>query len=95
VRKKKRRSYPVHNGIREAISRAVVIFGSEKNLAEAVGVSQQNMNRVVRKGRVSAEVAIEIHRATKGFVPGNQLRPDLWRRPEDVPVEVQQRAASR
>jgi DNA-binding transcriptional regulator YdaS (Cro superfamily) len=78
------------NGSRAAIDRAVMIFGSEKKLAAAVGVAQQVLNRAVRRGRVSPELAIAIQRATKGFVTANELRPDLWRRAEDVPVEKRQ-----
>jgi DNA-binding transcriptional regulator YdaS (Cro superfamily) len=36
---------------------------------------------------VSPQQAIAIHRATRGAVPGSALRPDLWCRPEHVPVQ--------
>jgi len=68
------------------LGRAIEIFGSERALALRIGISQQNMNRIVRKGQVSPQVAIGIHRETQGKVTGNQLRPDLWRRPSHVPV---------
>jgi DNA-binding transcriptional regulator YdaS (Cro superfamily) len=71
----------------EALARAVNMFGSEKKLAAAVGVAQQVLNRAVKRGRVSPELAIAIQKATGGIVTANDLRPDLWRRAEDVPVE--------
>lgn len=34
----------------------------------------------------SQALAIRIHVFTDGAVPANVLRPDMWRRPEDVPL---------
>jgi DNA-binding transcriptional regulator YdaS (Cro superfamily) len=78
-----------------ALRRAVELFGSENRLAAALGISQQNLNRAVRRGRVSPQLAIAIQKATGGNVTASELRPDLWRRAQDVPVEVKQPAASR
>ena len=80
---------PKGTSSRAAIARAVKMFGSEKKLAAAAGVAQQVLNRAVKRGRVSPELAKAIQRATGGAVTANELRPDLWRRPEDVPVESQ------
>lgn len=77
------------NGSRHAITRAIELFGSEAKLARATGFAQQVFNRAVRRGRVSAELAIAIQKATGGAVTADELRPDLWRRAEDVPVEKQ------
>jgi DNA-binding transcriptional regulator YdaS (Cro superfamily) len=74
---------------------AVKLFGSENKLAEAVGISQQNLNRAVRRGRVSPQLAMAIQRVTHGLVTANELRPDLWRKARDVPIEIKQPAASR
>ena len=84
-----RRSTPESNRSRSALARAVKMFGSEKKLAVAVGIAQQVLNRAVKRGRVSPELAKAIQRATGGAVTANELRPDLWRRAEDVPVESQ------
>jgi DNA-binding transcriptional regulator YdaS (Cro superfamily) len=84
-----RRSTPKSDGSRSALARAVAMFGSETKLAMAVGIAQQVLNRAVRRGRVSPELAKAIQRATGGAVTANELRPDLWRRAEDVPVESQ------
>ena len=57
------------------------------DLAAAMGVAQQTVSKLSRgEIPVSPEQAIAIHRATAGAVPGSALRPDLWRRPEHVPV---------
>ena len=82
-----RRPTPESNRSRSALARAVAMFGSEKKLATAVGIAQQVLNRAVKRGRVSPELAKAIQRATGGAVTANELRPDLWRRAEDVPVE--------
>jgi DNA-binding transcriptional regulator YdaS (Cro superfamily) len=71
--------------INRALAKAVDLFGSEKALAEAVGIAQQNMNRAIKRGRVSPTVAIGIHHATNGLVTADELRPDLWTRPDHVP----------
>ena len=61
----------------------------QEDLAAAMGVAQQTVSRLLRgEISVSPEQAIAIHRATNGAVPGSALRPDLWCRPEHVPVEV-------
>jgi hypothetical protein len=31
-------------------------------------------------------MALAVHRFTGGAVPASALRPDLWARPQDVPV---------
>jgi DNA-binding transcriptional regulator YdaS (Cro superfamily) len=79
----------------EALRLAVELFGSERKLAQACGLAQQNMNRAIKRGRVSPHLAIAIQRATGGNVTASELRPDLWRRAEDVPIELKQPAASR
>lgn len=78
----------------EALSQAIVLAGSEKKLANAVGVAQSYISKAKRTGRISDRVAIAIHRFTKGQVPGSALRPDLWRVPEHVPVAPDGSAAS-
>jgi DNA-binding transcriptional regulator YdaS (Cro superfamily) len=51
-------------------------------------VSQAAISKAKIGGRVSPRLALAIHRATGGAVPASVLRPDLWRRPADVPVEA-------
>src|SRR4051812_3858229 len=62
--------------------------GRQEDLAAAMGVAQQTVSKLLRgEVPVSPEQAIAIHRATRGAVPGSALRPDLWCRPEHVPVQ--------
>jgi DNA-binding transcriptional regulator YdaS (Cro superfamily) len=73
---------------RALVVEAVRIAGSQAALAEQIGRSQQLVSFLCTHAReISAEDSIGIHRATRGKVPASALRPDLWRRPEDVPVE--------
>jgi DNA-binding transcriptional regulator YdaS (Cro superfamily) len=67
----------------------------QEDLAAAMGVTQQTVSKLSRgEIPVSPEQAIAIHRATRGAVPGSALRPDLWRRPEHVPVDGTSELAS-
>jgi DNA-binding transcriptional regulator YdaS (Cro superfamily) len=75
---------PVH--VKQAISRAIALAGSEVKLAAACGVTQPAISKVKLTGRISPRLALAVHRATAGRVPASELRPDLWRNPEDVPV---------
>ena len=62
--------------------------GRQEDLAAAMGVAQQTVSKLLRgEVPVSPEQAIAIHRAPRGAVPGSALRPDLWCRPEHVPVD--------
>ena len=69
-----------------AVARAIALKESQHKLAAACGVSQSLISKAKIDGRLSARLAIAIHRATAGAVPGSALRPDLWRSPEHVPL---------
>jgi DNA-binding transcriptional regulator YdaS (Cro superfamily) len=73
--------------VRELIKAAVRKCGSQAKLGARAGVKQASIWTAIQAGRVSAELALGIHRATGGEVPGSKLRPDLWARPEHVPAE--------
>jgi len=61
------------------IKRAIKKVGSQKKLAEAIGLSQQGVSYLLNSSsRVSAEVAIKIERATAGEISRAELRPDLF-----------------
>lgn len=68
------------------ISAAIEIVGSQAKLADAIGVRQQTISKLLRgqRQKVSAEIAVGIHQATGGKVSKWQLRPDLF----EAPVEV-------
>lgn len=65
-----------HAGIQAAINH----FGSQAKLAAALPRwSQQTISRVLNgRNRISAELAIDIEKATKGSVPRWTLRPDIF-----------------
>lgn len=71
--------------VRELIESAAKLLGSETKLAEACGVSQNAIWQAKTRGRVSPDLAISIHWATRKRVSGNLMRPDLWRRSSHVP----------
>lgn len=60
---------------------------TQQALADAIDFSQGRIAQIIAGEKASPELAIAIHRFTGGAVPGSTLRPDLWRRPEDVPTE--------
>jgi DNA-binding transcriptional regulator YdaS (Cro superfamily) len=79
-----------------AFARAIRIAGSECKLAAATGYSQVAINKARRRGSVSPRMALAVHRFTGGAVPASALRPDLWARPQDVPIiDVQVAPAAR
>jgi DNA-binding transcriptional regulator YdaS (Cro superfamily) len=69
-----------------AFARAIRLAGSECKLAAALGYSQVAINKARRRGSVSPEMALAVHRFSGGAVPASALRPDLWARPQDVPL---------
>jgi len=58
-------------------------FGSQQRLAEACGVTQVAISKLLRADRVSAEMAVRIEAATNGKIGRWRLRPDLWSKPQD------------
>lgn len=66
------------DAIREHIKRAIRIAGSEKKLGELVGRSQHAIWSAKELGRVTAELAVRIERATEGQVSRFDLKPDLF-----------------
>ena len=68
------------------ISAAIEIVGSQQKLADAVGVRQQTISKLLlgHRSRVSAEIAVGIHNATGGAVPKWRLRPDIFEAPQEV-----------
>jgi DNA-binding transcriptional regulator YdaS (Cro superfamily) len=70
---------------RPHIERAIALRGSQAKLANEIGRSQQYISWLLKEAeQVSAEVAMEIERATDGGVKAAELRPDLpW--PQTAP----------
>ena len=64
--------------VRRLIERAIARFGSEASLGEACGYSQHAIWKAKKQGKVSAELAVAIDRATSGEVRREELRPDIF-----------------
>jgi DNA-binding transcriptional regulator YdaS (Cro superfamily) len=82
-------------GTDAAFTRAIRLAGSEAKLAAAIGCSQVAVNKARRRGSVSPQMALAVHRFSSGAVPASALRPDLWARPQDVPVAGARMPATR
>lgn len=66
---------------RDHIRRAIELAGSQRALAEKIGLSQQGISYLLNEApQVSAEIAIAIERATDAQVRRHQLRPDIFER---------------
>jgi DNA-binding transcriptional regulator YdaS (Cro superfamily) len=75
------------SSVRDLIASAAHQMGSETKLATACGVTQNAIWQAKTRGRISAELALAIHRATRGKVGAHDLRPDLWISRRHVPRE--------
>lgn len=64
--------------VTQLIQAAIDQLGSEAKLGAATGFSQHAIWSAKKKGRVSAEMAAAIDRATDGKVAKHDLRPDLF-----------------
>lgn len=51
--------------------------GSQARLAQILDVTRQAVSVWVARGRISASMAIEVEKATKGAFTKRQLRPDV------------------
>lgn len=60
------------------IEKAVSIFGTQKKLAAACGVTQPAVHKWLNGSTVKAEYAIAIELATNRAVLREDIRPDLW-----------------
>lgn len=66
------------SNVTDLILQAIALAGSEAKLGKAAGVSQHAIWSAKKKGRVSAELAAAIDRATGGVVSRSALRPDVF-----------------
>lgn len=61
----------------EELQRLIEFFGSEYRLAKALELSPQAVNGWKKRGRISASMAIEVEKMTKGRFTKRDLRPDV------------------
>lgn len=67
---------------KEHIRRAIAICGSQKALADKIGLSQPGVSWLLSDAKqVSAEIAVKIEHATEGKISRIDLRPDLFTTP--------------
>lgn len=71
------------------LQRSRARFPTDVSFAECVKCSGARLSQLLKGcgGPPRPELAIAIHRESLGAVPGNLWRPDLWRRPQDVPLD--------
>jgi DNA-binding transcriptional regulator YdaS (Cro superfamily) len=61
------------------LHRAIALFGNQSRLADAIGYSQHAVwHACTKRRRVSPQMAVAIHKATKGKVRKQDLRPDIF-----------------
>jgi DNA-binding transcriptional regulator YdaS (Cro superfamily) len=64
--------------VRAYLRTAIEQHGSEGKLGRATGYTQNAIWQAKRRGRVTAEMAVAIERATEGRVGRHLLRPDVF-----------------
>ena len=69
---------PRKHNAKTAVQRAIDHFGSQTAMAEAMGVYQSFVSKMVRTGRVPAERCRQIEELTNGSVTRCELRPDVF-----------------
>ena len=60
-----------------ALLKLIKFAGGQSRLARGLGVSRQVVNEWVKRGRISAMMAIEAEKETNGYVTKGELRPDV------------------
>jgi DNA-binding transcriptional regulator YdaS (Cro superfamily) len=63
---------------RQGLRYAIALFGSEARLAAAIDYSTDGINEAKKRGKVTAEMAVNIERVTEKRVTRLMLRPDLF-----------------
>jgi DNA-binding transcriptional regulator YdaS (Cro superfamily) len=64
---------------KQHLHKAIEIVGTQQKLAEKIGLSQQGISYLMNAAdKVSAEIAIEVEKATDGVVSRHDLRPDIF-----------------
>lgn len=65
--------------IRNLLDTAIVhAGGTQRKLADAIGMTQHAIHHAIKVGRVSPELAVKLDTYTKGLVSKETLRPDIF-----------------
>jgi hypothetical protein len=67
--------------------------GGRTRFCKKVRITEGRLSQIIGGEKASPELAKAIHKESNGVVPGSLLRPDLWRSPQDVPIEKKTAAA--
>lgn len=62
--------------------------GGRPQFCKDATISEGRLSQIIGGERPSPKLAKVIHRISNGRVPASALRPDLWREPDDVPLEA-------
>lgn len=74
--------------VTQALKSAVENYpGGRPQFVKDARISSGRLTQILGGEQPSPRLAIIIHRLLNGAVAGSELRPDLWRRPEDVPID--------
>jgi DNA-binding transcriptional regulator YdaS (Cro superfamily) len=62
---------------KKELDRLLAWVGSRKRLADELGVTRQAVFDWIKRGRISASMAIEVEKRTDGLFTKESLRPDV------------------
>lgn len=63
---------------REGIVRAIALYGSQSELAEAIGYTSEAIRHAIKTGRTSVRMATNIEAVTRGQITRQILCPDVF-----------------
>jgi DNA-binding transcriptional regulator YdaS (Cro superfamily) len=67
------------NGQKDSVlAQAIAKVGSQELFAARIGVSQQAVSKMLRRGVIPAEYVVLAEQATDGEITRQELRPDLF-----------------
>lgn len=64
--------------VRDALTRAITLYGSQKELAVRMKITLPYVNKMWLTGHVPVEQLKNFEQATNGAVNRTELRPDLY-----------------
>ncbi len=62
---------------KDELNRLLAWIGSRKRLADELGITRQAVFDWIKRGRISAVMAVEVEKRTNGMFTKEGLRPDV------------------